>query len=75
MVIDYQILNDNTIDDAYDIPDKTKLINKIQKVKYLVKLTASQDSGRLKCIMIVLNGQFVRTSPLGHYEWLIMPFG
>lgn len=29
MVIDYRRLNDNTIDDGYNIPDKTKLINSI----------------------------------------------
>ena len=33
MVIDYHRLNDNTIDDAYDIPDKTELINNIQNSK------------------------------------------
>ena len=27
MVIDYRRLNDNTVDDGYDIPDKSKLIN------------------------------------------------
>ena len=30
MVIDYRRLNDNTIDDGYDIPDKSELINSIQ---------------------------------------------
>ena len=29
MVIDYRRLNDNIIDDGYDIPDKFKLINSI----------------------------------------------
>ena len=27
MVIDYHRLNDNTIDDTYDIPNRTELIN------------------------------------------------
>ena len=30
MVIDYRRLNDNTVDDAYDIPDKTEILNSIQ---------------------------------------------
>ena len=30
MVIDYRRLNDNTVDDAYDIPNKTELLNSIQ---------------------------------------------
>ena len=37
MVIDYRRLNDNTIDDAYDIPDKTELINSIQESKVFSK--------------------------------------
>ena len=36
-VIDYRRLNDNTIDDAYDIPDKTELINSIQESKVFSK--------------------------------------
>ena len=37
MVIDYHRLNDNTIDDVYDIPDKTELINSIQESKIFSK--------------------------------------
>ena len=37
MVIDYKRLNNNTIDDEYDIPDKTKLINSIQGSKIFSK--------------------------------------
>ena len=37
MVIDYRRLNGNTIDDAYDIPDKTELINSIQDSKIFSK--------------------------------------
>lgn len=37
MVINYKRFNDNTIDDAYNIPDKTVLINKIQDCKIFSK--------------------------------------
>ena len=37
MVVDYHRLNDSTIDDAYDIPDKTELINSIQDSKIFSK--------------------------------------
>ena len=40
MVIDYRRLNDNIIDDACNILDKTKLINSIQNSKILVNSTA-----------------------------------
>ena len=37
MVIDYRKLNNNTVDDAYDIPDKTELLNCIQESKIFSK--------------------------------------
>ena len=36
-VLDYRKLNDNTMTDAYDIPDKTDLINRIQGSKIFSK--------------------------------------
>ena len=37
MVIDYRRLNDNTANDAYDIPDKIELLNSIQGSKIFSK--------------------------------------
>ena len=37
MVINYRRLNDNTVDDTYDIHDKTELINGIQDSKMFSK--------------------------------------
>jgi hypothetical protein len=37
MVINYKRLNDNTIDDAYNIPNKQEWINRIQGSKYFLK--------------------------------------
>jgi hypothetical protein len=34
MVINYKRLNDNTVDDAYTIPNKQEWINRIQGSKY-----------------------------------------
>ena len=34
MVINYKRLNDNTIDDAYNVPNKQEQINRIQGSKY-----------------------------------------
>ena len=57
MVINYKRLNDNTRTDAYKLPDKSELINRIQGKRYLVNSTANLDIGRLKWIKKVLNGQ------------------
>jgi hypothetical protein len=37
MIINYKRLNNNTIDDAYNIPNKQKWINRIQGSKYFSK--------------------------------------
>jgi hypothetical protein len=37
MVINYKRLNDNTIDDGYNIPNKQEWINMIQGCKYFSK--------------------------------------
>ena len=37
MIIDYRKLNDNTVDDAYDIPDKSELNNSTQSNKVFSK--------------------------------------
>ena len=37
IVIDYRKLNENTEDDAYNLPNKTELVNKIQECKIFSK--------------------------------------
>jgi hypothetical protein len=37
MVINYERLNDNTVDDAYNIPNKQEWIYRIQGSKYFSK--------------------------------------
>jgi hypothetical protein len=39
MIINYKILNNSTIDDAYNIPNKQELINRVQCCKYFENLT------------------------------------
>ena len=74
MIIDYRRLNDNTIDNVYDIPDKTELINGIQGSRIFSKF--DRKSG---CWQIKMHPDSIEwtafTCPLGHYEWPVMPFG
>ena len=48
MVIDYRRLNDNTIDDAYDIPDKTEVINSIQESNIFSKFDCKSGFWQIK---------------------------
>ena len=48
MVIDYRRLNDNIIDDAYVIPDKTKLINSIRDNKMFGKFDCKSGIWQIK---------------------------
>lgn len=48
MVIDYRRLNDNTIEDAYNIPDKTELINSIQTSKIFSKFDCKSGFWQVK---------------------------
>ena len=67
MVIDYRRLNDNTIDNAYDIPNKSELINNIQGSKIFSKFDCKYGFWPTK--MHSDNTEWTAfTCPLGHYE-------
>jgi hypothetical protein len=74
MVINYKRLNDNTVDDAYNIPNKQELINRIQDSKYFSKIDVKAGFWQIKmeeeCIPWT-----TFTCPQGHFEWLVMPLG
>ena len=48
IVIDYRRLNDNTIDDGYDILNKTKLINGIQGSRIFSKFDCKSGFWQIK---------------------------
>ena len=74
MVINYKRLNDNTIDDSYNIPDKIVLINRIQNCK--IFSTFDLKSGFWQIKMHPNSIEWTAfTCPEGHFEWLVMPFG
>lgn len=74
MVINYKRLNDNTIDDAFNIPNKQEWINRIQGSKYFSKFDLKAGFWQVKMAEESIPWTAF-TCPQGHYEWLVMPLG
>lgn len=74
MVINYKILNDNTVMDGYKLPDKTKLINRTQGGKVFSKFDCKSAYWQIKIHEDSIEWTTF-TCPEGHFEWLVMPFG
>ena len=74
MVINYKRLNDNTIEDAYNIPNKQEWINRIQGSKYFSKFDLKAGFWQVKMAEESIEWTAF-TCPQGHYEWLVMPLG
>jgi hypothetical protein len=74
MVINYKRINDNTVDDAYNIPTKQEWINRIQGSKYFFKFDLKAGFWQVK-----MKEEFIPwtsfTCPQGHFEWLVIPLG
>ncbi|XBH80057.1 hypothetical protein VPH35_105882 [Triticum aestivum] len=74
MVINFKRLNDNTVDDAYSIPNKQEWINRIQGSKYFSKFDLKAGFWQVKMAEESIPWTAF-TCPQGHYEWLVMPLG
>ena len=74
MVINYKRLNDNTRTDAYKLPDKSELINRIQNKKIYSKFGCKSGYWQVKMHPDSIEWTAF-TCPGGHFEWLVMPFG
>ena len=74
MVINYRRLNDNTIDDAYNISNKQEWINRIQGSKYFSKFDLKAGFWQVKMAEESIPWTAF-TCPQGHYKWLVMPLG
>nr|CAE02744.2 OSJNBa0006B20.7 [Oryza sativa Japonica Group]CAH67571.1 H0315A08.1 [Oryza sativa] len=74
MVINYKRLNNNTIEDAYNIPNKQEWINRIQGSKYFSKFDLKAGFWQVKMAEESIEWTAF-TCPQGHYEWLVMPLG
>ena len=74
MIINYKILNDNTKEESYDIPDKNQLINRIQYRYIFSKFDCKSGFWQVRMHLDSIEW-IALTCPLGHFEWLVMPFG
>jgi hypothetical protein len=74
MVINYKRLNDNTVDDAYNIPNKQEWINRIQGSKYFSKFGLKAGFWQVKIEEESIPWTAF-TCPQGDFEWLVMPLG
>jgi hypothetical protein len=74
LVINYKRLNDNTVDDAYNILNKQEWINRIQYSKYFSKFDLKAGFWQVK-----MEEEYIPwtafTCPQGHFEWLVMSLG
>ena len=70
MVIDYRRLNDNTIYNEYDIPDKSELINSIHGSRVFTKFDCKYEFWQIKMHQDSIEWTaFI--CHLGHYKcWL-----
>jgi hypothetical protein len=65
-------LNDNTIDHAYNIPNKQEWINRIHGKKYFSKSDLKAGFWQVKMEEESIPWMAF-TCPQGHFEWLVMP--
>jgi hypothetical protein len=73
-MINYKRLNDNRVDDAYNIPNKQEWINRIQGSKYFSKFDLKVGLWQVKMTEESIPRKAF-TCPQGHFEWLVMPLG
>ena len=74
MVVNYKEFNKNTKFDGYYLPNKEVLINIAKNKKYYSKFDCKSGFWQIKLEdnSIPLTAF---STPQGHYEWLVMPFG
>jgi len=74
IVINYKMLNDNTIFDGYYIPNKTVLFNRIQEASWFSKIDCKSKYWQIKMDEESIS-LTAFSAPQGHYECIVMPFG
>ena len=74
LVIDYRKLNEQTIGDAYPIPNISDILDQLGQSKYFTTLDLASGYHQIK--MHPRDAEKTAFSvPLGHYEFKRMPFG
>ena len=74
MVIDYRLLNAQTIRNRYPLPRVGELFDQLGKARYFSKIDLRTGYWQIR----VDEGSVAKTaftSRFGHYEWLVLPMG
>ena len=71
---DYRKLNDVTVFDGENLPDVEQLFSKLGKAKYFTKMDLSKGYWQIP-IKEEVRHMTAFTTPLGQFQWTMMPFG
>lgn len=74
VVIDYRNLNEVTIGDAYNLPNITEILDQLGHSKYFTTLDLASGFHQIP-MKPEDSHKTAFSTPLGHYEFLRMPFG
>ena len=71
---DYRKLNDVTVFDGENLPDVEQLFSKLGKAQYFTKMDLSKGYWQIP-IKEEVRHMTAFTTPLGQFQWTMMPFG
>lgn len=74
MVVDYGPLNKHVVKNATSLPHIKELVARLSKAKVFSKLDLKSGYNQIRMKEEDVE-KTAFTTPFGHYEWLVMPFG
>ena len=74
MVIDYRMLNEKTVNDAYPLPNITEILDQLGAAKYFTVLDLASGFHQIP-MDAQSKSKTAFSVPGGHYEFNRMPFG
>lgn len=74
LVVDYRLLNNNTIDDKFPIPNLNSILDKLGRSQYFTTLDLAKGFYQIK-VNAKDRAKTAFSTPFGHYEFVRMPFG
>lgn len=74
MVVNYKAINDATIGDSHNLPNKDELLTLIRGKKIFSSLDCKSGFWQ---VLLDKDSQLLTafTCPQGHYQWIVVPFG
>ena len=74
MVIDYRLLNEKTVGDAYPLPNITDILDQLGGAKYFTVLDLASGFHQIE-VEPKDRHKTAFSTPFGHFEFVRMPFG